>query len=255
MALQAIVRRGYTFSRNGERITTDKLNAVGLPIIDIVGTVDAASIGTSITDANVATNAQIQISKLKAWDGAVATADALIRSDSGGVLDAVEDSLVTGDLTVDCSSGIDFQIKANAVTTTEILDGAVTSAKILDATIVDGDLAASVEWTPARLPDATVDGSSTATHTVDWTTGYIHKVTLDAASVTISFSGAKSGQSILLILVQDAGGSRAPSFTDTIAWRARTTPTWSTTANYVDVVSLWYDGSSYYGSAGIDFGI
>lgn len=235
MALQAIVRRGKTFT-DGERVTTDKLNASALPVVDIIGTVSAASIGSGLTNTNISVGANILSTKIQA-----VTTDGLVYSNASGLLEA---AVPTGDISAVISSGIVLNIDTNAVTTAKINTGAVTTVEILDATILDGDLAATVLWNPDRLPDST----SGASLTVDWSASYTHKRTLALASA-FTFSNPKDGQSILFVIEQDGTGGWTPSFTDTILWRGGSEPTWSIGADEIDIVTFLYDGTDYYGSA------
>lgn len=92
-------------------------------------------------------------------------------------------------------------------------------------------------------PYAAIDGG-TVTFTV--TNGAIQTVEL-GGNRTIAFAGAVTGQSFLLLLKQDATGSRTVTW-PTIKWQNATTPTLTTTASRTDIFALFYDGTDYFGS-------
>ena len=83
---------------------------------------------------------------------------------------------------------------------------------------------------------------------VEWSSGTIHAITL-TANKTLTFTGAVAQQSITLIIRQDATGSRIITW-PTMRWPAATAPTLTTTANKVDIISVYYDGSDYFGFVG-----
>ena len=70
---------------------------------------------------------------------------------------------------------------------------------------------------------------------------------------TYTFTPPTSGDTtIKLKLVQDATGNRVPTWPSNINW-AGGEPTWSTAANAVDIATIYYDGTEYWGMAGIGF--
>lgn len=89
-------------------------------------------------------------------------------------------------------------------------------------------------------------GTVGATETVDWNNGDRQKMTLDE-NVTISFSNATEGQTVTLYMLQDGTGTNTITFADTISWSEGTTPTWTTTADDMNIAVISYVGSAYYG--------
>jgi hypothetical protein len=83
---------------------------------------------------------------------------------------------------------------------------------------------------------------SAGTYTIAATSGTIHRMTL-GGNVTISaFTAAQTGQSVTLILAQDATGNR----TLTSSWLfAGASKTLSTASNAIDVINVFYDGTNY----------
>jgi hypothetical protein len=90
-------------------------------------------------------------------------------------------------------------------------------------------------------------GNSGASKTITWTDGQNQKLTL-TASTTLTFASPGAGMTAKLKLTQDGTGSRTVTW-PTIKWAGGAAPTLSTAAGAIDIVSLYYDGSAYYGSA------
>lgn len=89
-------------------------------------------------------------------------------------------------------------------------------------------------------------GTVGATETVSWANGDRQKMTLDE-NLTITFSNAAEGQTLTLYMLQDGSGTNTITFADTIVWADATTPSWTTTANKMNVAIITYVGSAYYG--------
>ena len=98
-----------------------------------------------------------------------------------------------------------------------------------------------------------VTDTQSTTYSVDLSQGNIHKLTL-TGDVTIDFTNvdATNVNSVVLHLVQDGTGGRTPSFTPTVVWDGGNTPSWSTSANAEDVVTLVHDqdGDKWLGFVG-----
>ncbi len=91
-------------------------------------------------------------------------------------------------------------------------------------------------------------GNSGATKTITWTNGLVQTITLDN-NCTFSYAGAAAGQTITLFIKQDATGSRTVTW-PTTSWPSGTAPTLTTTANKTDVITVFYDGTTYFGFTG-----
>lgn len=92
--------------------------------------------------------------------------------------------------------------------------------------------------------------SGTATITPDAANGSVQKYTLTGNITLNAFGTPVAGQSMTLILVQDATGSR--TLTSSMKW-AGGTKTLSTAANSIDIATIYYDGTNYYASLGKGF--
>jgi hypothetical protein len=92
---------------------------------------------------------------------------------------------------------------------------------------------------------AYVANTSTAI-TVALTNGTIQILTL-TGNATITMPTAAAGKSFIIILRQDATGSRTVTWS-TVNWPAATAPTITSTASKQDIFSFFSDGTSWYGT-------
>ena len=96
------------------------------------------------------------------------------------------------------------------------------------------------------------NGNSGATATIDWNDAQNQKITL-TANVTLTFTDLTEGTGVLhLKLIQDDTGNRTATWPNTVNWAGGTAPTLTTDADAVDLVSLYFDGTNYYGSTIFD---
>jgi len=86
--------------------------------------------------------------------------------------------------------------------------------------------------------------SSTAI-TLDLTNGTFQIITL-TGNATITMPTAVNGKSFIVLLRQDATGSRTVTWS-TVTWAGGTTPTITSTASKQDIFSFFSDGSRWYG--------
>jgi len=91
------------------------------------------------------------------------------------------------------------------------------------------------------------------TTTINWQTGNKHKFTFGAANETMTFTAPAASCNLLLTIKQDATGSRTITWPNTVKWSGGNAPILSTGANEVDIVSFFYDGTSYYGACSLNF--
>ena len=92
-----------------------------------------------------------------------------------------------------------------------------------------------------------------ATIAIDWDNGSTQYVVLGATGRTVTFANPVDGQVYRIIVIQDGTGSRTITTWPTIKWAGRVAPTLSTTAAYIDIVTLLYCNSVYYGDCAFDF--
>lgn len=175
---------------------------------------------------------------------------------SGGL----QRSALTGDITSAAGSGttaiaagviVDADVNASAaIATTKIAAGFVRT---------DGTAALAGSWslgtqtlTAAHSISYTLvdDGNSSTADTINWSSGGNHKSTL-TGNCTFTFTAPTTTEvGLQLRLVQDATGSRTVTWPGTVVWPGSVAPTLSTTAGAVDIISFWYDGTSYHGFSG-----
>lgn len=94
-----------------------------------------------------------------------------------------------------------------------------------------------------------VTANTGAAYTIDLAGGSVQNLTL-TGNCTFTFPTATAGRSFLLILRQDATGSRTvtwPSVTNPVRWPAATAPTITATASRWDLYAFTADGTSWLG--------
>lgn len=109
------------------------------------------------------------------------------------------------------------------------------------------DATAGLTLSGVVLKHAPVDeGSCGAADSFNLATGNIRKTTLTDAACTVTLTNPVAGTVYLLQVVQDGSGSRLVTW-PAILWEGAGAPTLSTGAADVDLIWLYYDGTSYYG--------
>lgn len=98
----------------------------------------------------------------------------------------------------------------------------------------------------------TDNGNSSTADTIDWTLSNKQKSTL-TGNCTFTFTAPPGPCSLILKLVQDATGSRTVTWPATVHWSGGTAPTLTTTANKVDIITFYYDGTTYFGNSTLNF--
>jgi hypothetical protein len=82
--------------------------------------------------------------------------------------------------------------------------------------------------------------------TVDLTNGTVQNLTL-TGNATITMPTAVAGKSFIIILSQDATGSRTVTWS-TVSWPSATAPTVTSTASKKDIYSFFSNGTSWFGT-------
>ena len=106
----------------------------------------------------------------------------------------------------------------------------------------DDDL---VRWFQPRSSKQLTDG---ATITIDWEDASVQYVTL-GGNRTLVFNNPVEGGTYILVLIQDATGSRTVTWPAGIKWVDGSAPTLSTAASAVDAIGFVYVNSTWYGVA------
>ena len=112
---------------------------------------------------------------------------------------------------------------------------------------------ADVEVTGHIYADGEVDnGNSSTADTIDWGAGNFQKSTM-TGNCTYTFTAPDGPGRYQLMLVQDGTGSRTATWPASVKWPGGTAPTLSTAASAIDIITFYYDGTSYYGVDTLDF--
>ena len=88
--------------------------------------------------------------------------------------------------------------------------------------------------------------NSTSTTTLDLSSGNIFELVLSTTNTTLAFSNPKIGTYIIKVK-QDVTGGGTLTF-PSMKWSDAAVPTITSTANAIDLITLIYDGTDYYGS-------
>jgi hypothetical protein len=89
--------------------------------------------------------------------------------------------------------------------------------------------------------------------TIDWSVAASATLLLDRASTAITITNMVSGKVYRLRLLQDGTGGRVVTWNDTIKWRGNSAPTLTLTADYSDIMTFWYVGTTRYGDGALNF--
>jgi len=98
----------------------------------------------------------------------------------------------------------------------------------------------------------TDNGNSGASDTIDWTLSNKQKSTL-TDNCTFTFTAPGGPCNLTLKLAQDGTGSRTVTWPAAVHWSGGTAPTLTTTASRIDIISFYYDGTTYFGSSVLNF--
>ena len=95
-----------------------------------------------------------------------------------------------------------------------------------------------------------VNTANTGTaYTINLSDGTIQSLTL-TGNCTFTFPTATAGKSFMILLKQDATGSRTVTWPASVKWPSSTAPTITSTASRLDKYVFTADGTNWYGSAG-----
>ena len=121
-----------------------------------------------------------------------------------------------------------------------------------DANVTDVKTSGNVTAKKFTSITANAYNFSTGTNNVDLSLSNIFTINL-AGNITLTFSNGTPGTYIIK-LIQDGTGSRTVTFPVTNwKWAGGSIPTLTTTANKTDIVSIIYDGTTFYSTIVKDF--
>lgn len=160
-----------------------------------------------------------------------------------------------------------FDLNASAVNEITLTNAATGNAPQLAATGGDSniDLKLAAKGTGKIAPQAPINhgaftayftetdnGNSSTADTIDWTLSNKQKSTL-TGNCTFTFTAPPGPCSLILKLVQDGTGSRTVTWPATVHWSGGTAPTLTTTASKVDIITFYWDGTTYFGNSTLNF--
>ncbi len=96
------------------------------------------------------------------------------------------------------------------------------------------------------------NGTVSSNTTIDFTNGQKQVVTL-GASITLSFTDPAGPCNLVLKVVQDGTGGRDVTWPSSVLWPGGSKTALSNSADAVDVVSFYYDGTNYHAQMGRAF--
>jgi hypothetical protein len=112
--------------------------------------------------------------------------------------------------------------------------------------LVFGTTPALTNPTVTNYTETLYTANTSTAITVDLANGTVQKLTL-TGNATITMPTASAGKSFVIILAQDATGSRTVTWS-TVVWPSGTAPTITSTASKKDIYSFFADGTSWYGT-------
>jgi hypothetical protein len=255
LATNAIIAGNITATSNSTLTSLSNLNTVGTITSGVWSgtTVAIEKGGTGATTAAAArTNLGLAIGT-NVMAANATTADITPSTDRNYVTDAQKSGVLSN------TSGINT---GDQILPTLVSLGAVPNSRTITINGSTLDLSADRSYTvsggltltdlissnvKAKTFELTQPSSinSTSTTTLDLSTGNVLQVVL-TGSTTLAFTNPIIGTYIIKIK-QDATGNWALNF-PTIKWSDAAVPTITTTPNAVDLITIIYDGTDYYGS-------
>jgi len=90
-------------------------------------------------------------------------------------------------------------------------------------------------------------------YTINWNNGQKQTITLTGNITSLTLTAPAGVGNFLLRIVQDATGGRTITWPGSVKWAGGTAPTLSTGANAEDIITFYYNGTSYYGVGSLNF--
>ena len=128
-------------------------------------------------------------------------------------------------------------------TSTDTLVGRATTDTLTNKTLTSPTINTPTITTPV-VTGLFDNGNSGTSKTITWTNGDRQKVTL-SGNCTFTFSGAVAGQVLTLLLIENGTGGFSITL-PTIKWYP-SSPSFITTANAKNSITVLYDGTDYWG--------
>jgi hypothetical protein len=151
-------------------------------------------------------------------------------------------------------TGLSFTVVTNGANTLVGINQGSTGNLVIPGITgtADSSIAGKLSLTKTASFNSEVDnGNSSTAITINWTNGNKQKVTL-TGNCTFTFTNPAGPATLTFKLIQDGTGSRTVSW-PSVKWAGGTPITLTTTASATDLVSLYFDGTSYYAMGALNF--
>lgn len=141
----------------------------------------------------------------------------------------------------------------SVATDSTLTGGPITTTGTLGLNVANANTWTAIQTFNGVSAEETVfsNGNSGTSKTIVWDNGNLQSVTL-TGNCTFTFTAPTNPGKFMLILKEDATGGRTITF-PTIKYPSGSTPTWTTTANAINILSVMYDGTTYYGVGNVGF--
>ena len=173
------------------------------------------------------------------------TGDVYLTADTVRVGDSNANATITtngtGDLILNTNSGTN----SGSITIADGANGDISIVPDNTGTVVFSDKTVRALVLKDYAETVYSLGTTSGTITPDVANGNVQSITLNGNLTLNSLANVASGQSLTLIVKQDATGSRTLSSTMKFAGASKTL---STAANSIDIISIFYDGTDYWAS-------
>ena len=243
-------------------------NATGLPIAGLTASTSTA-IGVGSVELGHATDSTIArvsagvISVEGVTVDTISAANTLSNktltapkfADLGFIADANGNELIILDTVASAVNEVTF---ANAATSGSPTFSATGGDSNIGLTFTPKGTGKLVQNGPVNHGDFNVyftehdDGNSSTSDTIDWTLSNKHKSTL-TGNCTFTFTAPNGPCNLVLKLAQDGTGSRTVTWPSAVHWSGGTAPTLTTTASKVDIITFYWDGSTFFGAFSLNF--
>jgi hypothetical protein len=144
-------------------------------------------------------------------------------------------------------------VPANALDGTELIEtsqtqsGSITSARSTINAIATFIKSLTSPWTKAQVVAPVKNATATGSVALDFTSSNSQRLlvtgNLTLANPTLAASSGSDGVVVNVYLKQDATGGRTFTFGTKYKWPGGAAPTWITTPNAVNFISMYYDAT------------
>lgn len=198
----------------------------------VTGVLPVANGGTNSSSA-LSNNRVMQSSGGAVVEASAITASRALASDSNGIPVAATTTTTELNFVNGVTSAIQTQINTKAPSTSPAFSTQVTFGNY------------------HMEPSESDAGNSSTAITISFANASAQKVTM-TGNCTFTFTNPVTGGTYYLRLVQDGTGSRTYTWPAAVKWSGGTAPTGSG-ANKIDLVTFYWDGTSYYGTSSLNY--